>query len=92
MIKSAARIFTFNQPPHLFFHQPSTSQHRTANFTVIVSSLNMSDSHSVEELDMRDVDDEIIEDAFKDALSFTDPLGSLFTACLFAACLFAACL
>ena len=26
---------------------------------------------------MRDVDDEIIEDAFKDALSFTDPLGPL---------------
>ena len=39
--------------------------------------LNTSDSHLVEELDMRDVDDEIIEDAFKDALSFTDPLGSL---------------
>jgi len=26
---------------------------------------------------MRDVDDEIIKDAFKDALFLTDPLGSL---------------
>ena len=39
--------------------------------------LNTSDSYLVEELDTRDVDDEIIEDAFKDALSFTDPLESL---------------
>jgi hypothetical protein len=39
--------------------------------------LNTSDSYSVEKLDTRDVDDEIIEDAFKDALSFTDPLESL---------------
>ena len=39
--------------------------------------LNASDSYLVEGLDMRDVDDEIIEDAFKDALSFTDPLGPL---------------
>jgi len=39
--------------------------------------LNTSDSYSVEELDTRDVDDEIIEDAFKDALSFTNPLESL---------------
>ena len=26
---------------------------------------------------MRDIDDKIIKDAFKDALSFTNPLGSL---------------
>ena len=39
--------------------------------------LNTSDSHLVEEPDICDVDDEIIEDAFKDALSFTDPLESL---------------
>ena len=42
-----------------------------------VAPLNASNSYSVEELDMRDVNDEIIEDAFKDALSFTDPLGPL---------------
>ena len=39
--------------------------------------LDTPDSYSVEELDMRDVDNEIIEDAFKDALSFTGPLESL---------------
>ena len=43
----------------------------------LFTPLNTSNSHSVEELNMRDVDDEIIEDAFKDALSFTDPLESL---------------
>jgi hypothetical protein len=43
----------------------------------LFTPLNTSDSHLVEELDMRDVNDKIIEDAFKDALSFTDPLESL---------------
>jgi hypothetical protein len=39
--------------------------------------LNTSDSHLVKELDICDVDDKIIKDAFKDALSFTNPLRSL---------------
>jgi len=39
--------------------------------------LNTSDSYLVEKLDTRDVNDEIIKDAFKDALSFTNPLESL---------------
>ena len=39
--------------------------------------LNMSNSYLVKELDTRDIDDEIIEDIFKDTLSFTNPLESL---------------
>jgi len=39
--------------------------------------LNTSNSYLVEELNMRDIDNKIIEDAFKDALSFTNSLGSL---------------
>ena len=39
--------------------------------------LNASDSYSVKELDMRDINNKIIKDAFKDALSFTNPLESL---------------
>jgi hypothetical protein len=39
--------------------------------------LNISNSYLVKELNMRDIDNKIIEDAFKDALSFTNPLGSL---------------
>jgi len=39
--------------------------------------LNMSNSYLVNELNMRNVDDEIIKDAFKDALSFTNSLGFL---------------
>ena len=39
--------------------------------------LNVSNSYLVEELNMRDVDNKIIEDAFKDTLSFTNPLGLL---------------
>ena len=39
--------------------------------------LNASNSYLVKELDMRDVDNEIIEDAFKDTLFFTNLLGSL---------------
>jgi hypothetical protein len=43
----------------------------------LFTPLNISDSHLVKELNMRDVNDKIIKDAFKDALSFTNPLGSL---------------
>ena len=39
--------------------------------------LNTSDSYLVKELNIRDINDEIIKDAFKDALSFTNPLKSL---------------
>ena len=39
--------------------------------------LYTSNSYLVEELNIRDIDDKIIKDAFKDALSFTNPLGSL---------------
>jgi len=39
--------------------------------------LSMSNSYLVKELNIRDVDNKIIKDAFKDALSFTNPLGSL---------------
>jgi len=39
--------------------------------------LNTSDSYLVKELNTRDVDDKIIKDAFKDALSFTNPLEFL---------------
>jgi len=44
----------------------------------LFTSLNASDSYSVEELNMYNVDNKIIEDMFKDALSFTDFLGLLF--------------
>ena len=37
----------------------------------------MSDGYLVKELNIRDVGDKIIKDAFKDALSFTNPLESL---------------
>ena len=40
--------------------------------------LNASDSYSVKELNMCDVNNKIIEDAFKDTLFFTDLLGFLF--------------
>ena len=39
--------------------------------------LNTSDSHLVEEPDIYNIDNKIIEDAFKDTLSFTNPLESL---------------
>jgi len=41
------------------------------------TSLNISDSYLVKELNIRNVDDKIIKDAFKDALFFTNPLKSL---------------
>jgi len=39
--------------------------------------LNTSNSYLVKELNIHDVNNKIIKDAFKDALSFTNPLGSL---------------
>ena len=39
--------------------------------------LNTSNSYLVEELNIYNVDDKRIKDAFKDALSFTNPLESL---------------
>ena len=43
----------------------------------LFTPLNMSNSYLVKELNMRDINNKIIKDAFKDALSFTNPLGSL---------------
>ena len=43
----------------------------------LFTPLNTSDSYLVEELNMRDIDDKIIKDAFKDTFSFINPLGSL---------------
>ena len=43
----------------------------------LFTPLNTSNSYLVEELNARNVNDKIIEDAFKDALSFTNPLESL---------------
>ena len=42
-----------------------------------VAPLNASNSYSVEELDMRDINNKIIKDAFKDILFFINPLGPL---------------
>jgi len=39
--------------------------------------LNISISYLVKELNIRDINDKIIKDAFKDTLSFTNPLESL---------------
>ena len=39
--------------------------------------LNTFNSYLVKELNTRDVNDKIIKDAFKDALSFTNPLEFL---------------
>jgi hypothetical protein len=43
----------------------------------LFTSLNISNSYLVKELNIRDINNKIIKDAFKDALSFTNPLGSL---------------
>ena len=43
----------------------------------LFTPLNTSDSYLVKELNIRDVDNEIIKNTFKDALFFTNPLGSL---------------
>ena len=42
------------------------------------TSLNTSDGYSVEELNIYNINNKIIEDAFKDTLSFTNSLGLLF--------------
>ena len=39
--------------------------------------LNISNSYLVKELNIHNINDKIIKDAFKDALSFTNPLRSL---------------
>jgi len=39
--------------------------------------LNTSNSYLVKELNIRNINNKIIKDAFKDALSFTNPLESL---------------
>ena len=39
--------------------------------------LNISNSYLVKELNTRNINDKIIKNAFKDALSFTNPLKSL---------------
>ena len=43
----------------------------------LFTPLNTSNSYLVKELNIYNVDNKIIKDAFKDALSFTNPLGSL---------------
>ena len=43
----------------------------------LFTPLNISNSYLVKELNIRNVNNKIIKDAFKDALSFTNPLGSL---------------
>ena len=43
----------------------------------LFTPLNTSNSYLVKELNIRDVNNKIIENAFKDALSFTNPLESL---------------
>ena len=39
--------------------------------------LNASNSYLVKELDIHNINNKIIKDAFKDILSFTNPLGPL---------------
>ena len=43
----------------------------------LFAPLNISNSYLVKELNIRDINDKIIKDAFKDALSFTNPLNFL---------------
>ena len=43
----------------------------------LFTPLNIFNSYLVKELNIYGVDNKIIKDAFKDALSFTNPLGSL---------------
>ena len=43
----------------------------------LFTPLNISNSYLVKELNIRDVNNKIFKDAFKDALSFTNSLGSL---------------
>jgi hypothetical protein len=43
----------------------------------LFTPLNISNSYLVKELNIRNINNKIIKDAFKDALSFTNPLRSL---------------
>ena len=43
----------------------------------LFTPLNISNGYLVKELNIRDISDKIIKDAFKDAFSFTNPLESL---------------
>ena len=43
----------------------------------LFTPLNISNSYLVKELNIYNIDNKIIKDAFKDALSFTNPLESL---------------
>jgi hypothetical protein len=43
----------------------------------LFTPLNTSNSHLVKEPNMRDINNKIIKDAFKDALSFINPFKSL---------------
>jgi hypothetical protein len=43
----------------------------------LFTPLNISNSYLVKELNIYDVNNKIIKDAFRDALSFTNPLESL---------------
>jgi hypothetical protein len=43
----------------------------------LFTPLNRSNSYLVKELNIRDINDKIIKDAFKDALSFTNSLEVL---------------
>ena len=43
----------------------------------LFTPLNIFNSYLVKKLNMRNIDDKIIKDAFKDALFFTNPLKSL---------------
>jgi hypothetical protein len=43
----------------------------------LFTPLNISNSYLVKELNIRDINNKIIKDAFKDALSFTNLLESL---------------
>ena len=43
----------------------------------LVKELNISNSYLVKELNIRDINNKIIKDAFKDTLSFTNPLEFL---------------
>jgi hypothetical protein len=43
----------------------------------LFTPLNISNSYLVKEPNIRDINNKIIKDAFKDALSFTNPFKSL---------------
>ena len=43
----------------------------------LFTPLNIFNSYLVKELNIYNINNKIIKDAFKDALSFTNPLGSL---------------